>query len=308
MAHAPAPASPVAALAPAPAPPPAAPAPAESLLSADAVSRLYLLTFRSPSGRAVRATLRVAPDPSGARLTGVVLAGGFGTGWRAAEYVAPEPGFALLSIDYPYDGRRSRIPVREVLARGADLWRATHEMSPLLVRAGDYLAGRPDVDSSHVVVVGASLGVPLALHAAAHSGRFRAAALLYGCADLGDWVGRNLRGYPRWQRALAGWLAAVLYRDYEPARLIARVSPRPVLLVNGRGDPRVSSEGARRLFEAAGPPREQIWIEGAHVGEEEHDLVGRLLRVTVAWLRENGLGPSAPARGGAPPRAPGGRT
>jgi fermentation-respiration switch protein FrsA (DUF1100 family) len=198
--------------------------------------------------------------------------------------------------------------VREVLARGADLWRATHETSPLLVRAGDYLARRPDVDSSRVVVVGASLGVPFAVHAAAHSVRFRAVALLYGCAGLGDWVSRNLPGRPRWVRALAGWLAGTLYRDYEPARLIGRVSPRPVLLVNGRNDPRVPAGGVRRLFEAAGQPREQIWIEGAHVGEGEHDVVGRLLRVTVGWLRASGLAPTAPARGGALPLGPGGRT
>lgn len=283
-------------------------APAESIVSADSLSRLYRLILRSPSGVRTRAMLRVAPNRAGGRMAGVVVAGGFGSGWRAAEFLDPEPGFAVLSVDYPYEGRRSHISVSEILARGRDLWRATHEASGLLVTAGDYLAGRPDVDSTRIVLVGASLGVPFALHAAAESDRFRALALLYGCADLGRWVALNLRGMPRWMGGALGWLAGVLYGDYEPAHLIGRLSPRPVLLVNGRGDPRVPMDAARRLYEAAGNPREQIWIDGAHVGEGERALLGRLLRVTVRWLRESGLGPSVPARGGAPPPAPDGGT
>ncbi len=282
----------------------AAPAPAESLVSADATSSLYRLTFRSPSGRPARAMLRITPDSTGGRMAGVVVAGGFGSGWRAAEFLDPEPGFAVLSVDYPYGGHRSRIPVGEILVRGRDLWRATHEVSRLLVAAGDYLAGRPDIDSTRVTLIGASLGVPFALHAAAESARFRALALLYGCADLGEWVALNLQGMPRWLRGGLGWLAALLYRDYEPARLVGRVSPRPVLLVNGRGDPRVPADAARRLYNAAGNPREQIWIDGAHIGSGERELLGRLLRVTVGWLRKVGLGPSAPARDGAPPPEP----
>jgi len=158
-------------------------------------------------------------------------------------------------------------------------------MSPLLTRAGDYLARRGDIDSTRIGIIGASLGLPFALHAAAHSTRFRAVAILYGQAGLSDWVQRNLRGVPRWARPAIGGLAALLYHYYEPARLVPLVSPRPILLVNGRGDERVSEEGARRLYEAAREPREQVWIEGAHVGLERERILHRLFEVTAEWFR-----------------------
>jgi fermentation-respiration switch protein FrsA (DUF1100 family) len=234
-------------------------------------------------------------DPAATGLWGIVLAGGFGGGWRAAEVIDPGPGIALLSVDYPYVGRRARIPAGDILFRGPALWRATHEMSALLTRAGDYLARRKDVDSTRLGIIGASLGLPFALHAAAHSERFRAVAILYGQADLSDWIQRNLRGVPRWARPPIGGLAALLYGDYEPARLVPLVSPRPLLLVNGRGDERVSEAGARRLYEAAGEPREQIWIEGAHVGLERERILHRLFEVTARWFRTRAFASRSPA-------------
>jgi hypothetical protein len=277
----------------------AASAPPESLVSETAATRLYRLTLRSFSGRPVRAMLRVPREPGAAGACGVVLAGGFRNGWRAAEFLDPGPEFALLSVDYPYEGRRSRIPAGEFIARARDFWRATHEMSGLLLAAGDYLARRPEVDSTRLAVVGGSLGVPFALHAAARSPRFRAVAVLYGSAGLGEWIARNVRGAPRWVANLAGGLVAALYPDYEPERLVPRIRPRPLLLVNGRGDPRISEAGALRLFEAAGEPREQVWIEGgAHIKLENEALLRRLVGVTLEWLRRIGF--VRPPAGAAP--------
>jgi fermentation-respiration switch protein FrsA (DUF1100 family) len=221
---------------------------------------------------------------------------------------------ALLSVDYPYVGRRARIPASDILFGGSDLWRATHEMSPLLIQAGGYLARRGDVDSARLGIVGASLGAPFALHAAARSPRLRAVAILYGQAGLSDWIQRNLRGVPRWARPLIGGLAALLFRDYEPARLAPRVSPRPLLLVNSRGDERVSEEGARRLYEAAREPREQIWLEGRHVGLEREQILQRLFEATSQWFRTRAFAPrdttrprDADARPAPPRPAPTGR-
>jgi fermentation-respiration switch protein FrsA (DUF1100 family) len=260
-------------------------APRESLVAVTAASRLYRITFRSPSGHPAIATLRLPRDPTAGALWGAVIAGGFGGGWRSAAEIDPGPGVALLSVDYPYVGRRARIPARDIILRGPALWRATHEMSALLIQAGDYLARRGDVDSTRIAVVGASLGAPFALHAAARSQRFRAVAILYGQADLSDWVRRNLRGVPGWARPAIGGLAALLYRDYEPARLAPRISPRPLLLVNGRGDERVSEEGARALYGAARAPRQQVWLEGLHVGLGRERIMSRLFEVTARWFR-----------------------
>lgn len=299
------------------APNPPAPGRAEardSLIAVTATARLFRVILVSPSGHPARATLRLPRDSTASGLGAVVVVGGFGGGWRSAALLDPGRDVALLSVDYPYVGRRARIPAGDILLRGPALWRATHEMSALLAGAGEYLARREDVDSTRLALVGASLGAPFALRAAAESQRFRAVAILYGQADLSDWIQRNLRGVPRWIRPLIGGLAAILYADYEPARLVPRVSPRPLLLVNGRGDERVSEEKARRLYEAAREPREQVWIEGAHVGLERERILGRLFEVTARWYRTRAFPggdgdpgrPATPrARGGAPPRSRG---
>ncbi len=263
--------------------------PAETVLvrtDAATVSRLWL---ESPNGLRAKATLRV-PRRAGPRsVTALVIAGGFESGWKAAGRLDPGAGVALLSIDYPYAGRRSRIAPLELARRARELWRGTRAMPSLLSEAASYLARRPEVDPERILIVGASLGVPFALRAAAADSRFRGVALFYGSADLGDWVARNLKGVPAWARRPAGAAVAFLYRDYEPERLIGKVSPRPVLLVNAKGDPRISAEKARRLFEAAKDPREQVWLDGGHVQLSDEELVKRLLQIALGWTRRHGF-------------------
>ena len=48
--------------------------------------------------------------------------------------------------------------------------------------------------------------------------------------------------------------------DIDAKRWIARISPRPVLLMQGGADRVVSAGSGARLFEAAGEPKE-LWFE-----------------------------------------------
>ena len=250
------------------------------------ITRIWL---RTEAGDSARATLRV---PSGApprSACAVVIAGGFGSGWRAAERIDPGPGVLLLSVDYPFQGPRRGIPAGEFFRRAFDFRRAVNAMDDLLLEGIEYAIARPEVDSSRVLLVGASLGVPFALRAAAREPRAKGVALLYGSADLGDWVARNLKDVPRWARPIAGWIIAISFRHYEPKRLVRHVSPRPLLLLNARGDQRVSEEKAKELFEAAGEPKEQIWVGGGHMRLSDAELVERLLGITLDWARRHGF-------------------
>jgi fermentation-respiration switch protein FrsA (DUF1100 family) len=57
------------------------------------------------------------------------------------------------------------------------------------------------------------------------------------------------------------------YGSVEPIRSIRSISPRPLLLVHGDRDLTIPAEHSRRLFEAAGEPKE-LWIipEVGHCG------------------------------------------
>jgi len=54
-----------------------------------------------------------------------------------------------------------------------------------------------------------------------------------------------------------------------PLEAIARIAPRPILLIHSADDDNATTpvEGARRLFAAAGEPKE-LWVapRGGHVG------------------------------------------
>jgi dipeptidyl aminopeptidase/acylaminoacyl peptidase len=52
-------------------------------------------------------------------------------------------------------------------------------------------------------------------------------------------------------------------RSYNPMRLISRVSPRPILLTTGDADELIDVEGVKKLYEAAGEPKEFHVVSGA---------------------------------------------
>src|SRR5688572_7026213 len=138
-------------------------APAETLIERTARARVSRLWFEGRGDLRTRATLRV---PRGARprsLACVVIAGGHEHGWTTAEYLDAGPGVAVLSIDYPYDGPRRSIPRDRIAEVIPKIWSATRDMGPLLREAGAYAARRPEIDSTRILIVGASLGVPFAL-------------------------------------------------------------------------------------------------------------------------------------------------
>jgi dienelactone hydrolase len=264
-------------------------APAETLIERTARARVSRLWFEGNGDLRTRATLRI---PRGARprsLACVVIAGGHEHGWMTAEYLDAGPGVAVLSVDYPYDGPRRSIPRDRIAEVIPKIWSATRDMGPLLREAGAYAARRPEIDSTRILIVGASLGVPFALQAAAEDTRFAGVALLYGAADLGAWAERNIKGIPDWTRPLVRGLTRVLFYDLEPGRLIPKISPRPVLVVSGRNDEMIPEDLARRLFEAAREPREQVWLDTRHMHPDDTELTWRLMRIAFDWARRHGL-------------------
>ena len=169
--------------------------------------------------------------------------------WQFAEFL-PRRGFNLFVFDYRGYGRSEGSPDRQGTVEDA---RA----------AVDYVLGRDDVDPGRVGLFGQSLGGAVATVVAAGDQRVRGLVLDSTFTSYRDEAAHALRANPvTW---LCAWpLSRLLIRSgLDPMDYIARIAPRPALLVHGTGDRVVPHEMSRELAEQAGEPKELWLVDGA---------------------------------------------
>lgn len=130
-------------------------------------------------------------------------------------------------------------------------------------------------------VLGFSLGGAVAIATAAQSKPIVAVISDGGFTELRKVVeaGTRKKGFPAFLVALvvplmlwiAGWRLGCDLSEVDPLRQVDKIAPRAVLLIHGAQDPYVSEEDVRRLYEAAGEPKE-LWIV-AEAGHRQVDEV-----------------------------------
>jgi len=132
----------------------------------------------------------------------------------------------------------------------------------------DYLHARGDVDPARVAMLGVSMGAEIAIKYTAEHADIR--ALVADCAfsSVNDTVATSVRyftGLPAfpfapmiefWMEHEVGFDAS----DVDATQWISNISPRPVLVMQGGADVVISAESGRKLFAAAGQPKE-LWFE-----------------------------------------------
>jgi uncharacterized protein len=143
-------------------------------------------------------------------------------------------------------------------------------LSPHEVRdvraAVQYLQQRPDVDPERIGIHGSSLGAAVAIMSAAEIDDLHAVVADSGFASI-DWVVQNqfekLERVPKWMApivvALGSRQAGVDAAEMAPIRQVARISPRPLLIVHGDRDETFLLKNATMLAAAAGDSA-QLWI------------------------------------------------
>jgi hypothetical protein len=274
---------------------------------------LRLVRLRDRFGTVHEGWLRTPPADSSAAtalrpLVPVVILGGLGTGRRAATIVPCPPGYALLALDYPYDGPRA--PTRgELLAALPAIHRAAHATPYGVAAAVRWLETRAEMDDRGAIVLGASFGVPFVLRGIADLPRargtdggdagprgVRGVCLLYGGADLPNLARYRLRDHAAWERELVAWGLALGFADLEPGRWIGRVAPRPVLFVNGVRDELVGEANARLLQAKAGAAKTIVWLDTEHMQPGAEALLVDLVDRARAWADTLGVSPSNGSR------------
>jgi uncharacterized protein len=248
------------------------------------------------------------PEGAGKR-PGLVLCHGFGGSCRGAGHpelarALEQAGYAVLRFDFrgcgQSEGRRGDVIVDEEIAD--------------LRHAIDFLQAQPCVDAARIGVIGASLGGSVAIEVAASDARVK---LCVANGSVGNGERRYRAQYPgdaAW-RAFLGRLAeakranAMLDRfaivhiperdraglppgaimeftaataqsllDSCPERAVAKIAPRPLLLVHPRGDGVVPFGESEALAKAAGAHAELHIIDGsAHFGSGSAEIAALVL-------------------------------
>ena len=248
------------------------------------------------------------PQAAGKR-PGLVLCHGFGGSCRGAGHpelaqALEQAGYAVMRFDFrgcgQSEGRRGDVIVDEEIAD--------------LRHAIDFLQTQPRVDAARIGVIGASLGGSVAIEVAARDARVKV-CIANGSVGNGERRYRaQYKDAAAWQvflkrlaeakraqttlnrfeivyipeseraglppGAIMEFTAATAQSmlDSCPERVVARIAPRPLLLVHPRGDRVVPYQESEALAKAAGRNAELHIIEGsAHFGSGSAEIAALVL-------------------------------
>jgi cephalosporin-C deacetylase-like acetyl esterase len=258
----------------------------DSLVAVRAGVRIYDLTYASPRGGRVTATLLVPAASDGPFPA--LLFGHWGYGNRfeflpEAELWA-RAGVVALLPDYPWV---RPAPWRRNLASGVtDPEVDRNLMSDAIVdlrRGLDLLAARPDVDPTRIAYVGHSYGAQWGAVLSAVDDRVRAAALVAGVGrvqDLFDWddpavIALRTRTPAEQIERYVAVLSAL-----DASHWAARAAPTPLLLQFGLHERGYSRASMERYAAAASEPKRVLWYATGHELNDPQALADR-----AAWLR-----------------------
>jgi hypothetical protein len=218
-----------------------------------------------------------------ARAPVVLLLGGHHAGRAAANIIPDTRGMAVAALSYPYTGKH-RLSAFGAVRAAPSIRRALLDTPPAIQLALDWLLAQPWADSSRVEGVGASLGVPFMTVAAAIDPRITRLWSVHGAGDAYRLLAHNTRRHVR-LKPLRSLTVRAAHRasaaEYlTPERWVARVSPRPFVMINATDDERLPREAVLALYDSARAPKELVWLPGKHVQRNRPEIV-RALVATV---------------------------
>jgi dienelactone hydrolase len=233
------------------------------------------LSFQSTPGIRVFAHLYQPPGAAPDKRAAVIMLHG-GTAAGKDNLAPParnlaRAGFSVLAIDMQYFGERST-DLLTTFTEQEKHDRLYNQQAVYLAwvaqtvkdvgRAFDLLVEHRRIDPARIGIVGNSRGAIAAAIAAATDRRLAAVVMFYG----GHFDALE-RGHP----------AAAC-----PANFIGRISPRPLLMLNGTLDADMIREtSVEPLFKLARQPKQMLWSDGGHMAVSEQNLA-----LMLQWIRE----------------------
>ncbi len=251
----------------------------------DSVFEREWLSLRNNAGISVDCGLLVpakASEPR--RYPVIVLLGGKTTGKHAIDYALDIRDVIIAAPDYPYTPRDS-YTFLSFLSDVPQMRKAALNMVPTVMLLIDYLRRRPDVDTNRVVLIGYSFGAPFATCVSAIDKRVSVCAVVFGGGNLCGLIRHNVRRYQgKVVGELVGMLGGLLLSPLEPLRYVGRISPVPLIMINGREDEQVPPVYANLLYEEAREPKRIVWLEARHVNPRNVELTRKIVTVLKGEL------------------------
>ncbi len=220
------------------------------------------------------------------RFPAIILLGGKATGKYAIDYAIDINNVIILALDYPYEPRESYnfwtiaedIPaVRQALI----------DMVPAAMLAADYLFRRVDVDTTKLVILGYSFGAPFVPVIVANDRRAAVAAMVYGGGELHSMIRHNVARFkgPVLSEFVGFLGGGLLLRPMEPMRFADKISPIPLVMINGKNDEQIPRYNTELFFNAAREPKNIVWLESKHVNPNNPELTRHIITTLKEELR-----------------------
>ncbi len=246
----------------------------------DSLTEKSWLTITNTDGFKVKCGV-LAPRDSLRRYPAIVLLGGKATGKNAIDFALGIENVIIVAVDYPLE-QRERYSLPQFLADTPEIRQALLDMVPSVMLVIDYLLTRSDIDTTKIVILGYSFGAPFVPCIVAHEKRIAVAAMVYGAGDLRSLIRHNVRRYEgELMSEFVGILGGMLLSPLEPMRYIERVSPTPLIMINGTNDEMIPRVNVEALYAAAKEPKKIWWIDSKHVNPREV----KLTKAIIAKLR-----------------------
>lgn len=268
-------------------------------LEGDSLYQAYHVQLSSSAGYSLRGHLRVPRTPG--TWPAIIVIGGVNTGRMAAELITPDEPYVVLGLDYPWEGSTRLTPL-QFLVRLLAIRDAMLLTPSAIFLAIDYIQTHPSVDESGPVLVGASFGAQLITVAGALDERAGPVLAIYGGGDFAELLRGNLEFRPQWLRSAVANAGAWLLEPVEPTKYVARIAPRPFVMINGTQDTRIPEASVLALYEEAREPKRLIWLDEGHISSRRPAMLERVLDAAadaLVQLRGEAGSPQTSAEGAA---------
>jgi len=225
----------------------------------------------------------------------LIIMHGYGGDKNGLQMLAPAfaaRGIATFAIDAEYHGDRKQ-PGSDIL--GAYIYRNRDALRQTVIdlrRAIDFLQSRREIDAKRIGYIGLSMGGILGGILAGVDERVQAPILIVAGGDWGYLFAKSQHPAAAQLRQKQPELfnnpqkVNEVLGPVDPVNWVGRISPRPLLMINGKDDQIVPKECTERLFAAAKQPKEIVWLEGGHLPQPD-----AVLRTVDEWLNKHLLAP-----------------
>lgn len=229
----------------------------------------------------------LGPAETTRKFPAVVILGGVDIGKETLQYVGDPGEVIVAALGYSYDLSRVTgwwVGIREAGKMRKAAFRTV--AGALLVN--DFLWQQENVDTNRVILVGYSFGAPFVPAVMHLDPRYKVAAFLYGGGRINQLVGNNLDTGFRPLDRLLGEAVGLLLAPIEPHRHIKHISPRPLIMIQGKHDELMPPHLAQELFNRAGEPKELIWLETEHMMPWKKEVINRVVMTLRQRLERKG--------------------